>query len=136
VARFTGPLILRDGVKWTVEQQFTFISDKRGRIVVPKGFETDLASVPQLLQFLVPKVSIAYNQPAVVHDWLYYLSQIGRARLTRRQSDEVLREGIRVQEARYGLPGVADAVYHAVRIGSVGSWGPPRVIDDDKDDIE
>lgn len=127
MGRFTGPLILRDGILWTVERQFAFVSDRFGRIVVPKGFETDLASIPQLAQILLPKVHIAYNQPAVVHDWLYYLSRIGRQRLTRRESDEVLREGIRTQEARYGLQGVADAIYHAVRIGSGASWGPPRV---------
>lgn len=39
------------------------------RFVVPSGFETDFASVPQLFLWLVPR-SGRYTRAAVLHDWL------------------------------------------------------------------
>ena len=38
-------------------------------IRVPKGFRTDLASVPRPFRWLFPK-SGKYNQAAVLHDWM------------------------------------------------------------------
>ena len=38
-------------------------------ITVPVGFETDFASVPQAVQWLIP-VSGRYTRAAIVHDWL------------------------------------------------------------------
>lgn len=125
LGRFTGPLILQDGKhKWTVMRGFTFVRANGERIVVPKGFATDLASIPQMLQGLVSKVHFSYNQPAALHDWLYHLSRIGRPLGDRKHADRIFREGILAKEAEAGMDySVADAMYHAVRVGAWGSWG-------------
>lgn len=41
-----------------------------GKIVVPRGFRTDLASIPSKVQSVISKVG-AYDGAAIVHDWLY-----------------------------------------------------------------
>lgn len=39
-------------------------------LVVPGGFTTDLASIPNFLNWVVPKLG-KHNRAAVIHDWLY-----------------------------------------------------------------
>ncbi len=46
------------------------------RIVVPKGFMTDFASIPWVVQWLVRKHG-PHNGPAVLHDWLYQTHKVG-----------------------------------------------------------
>lgn len=124
--RFTGPLIVQDtaGINWRVAKGFTYVAADGERFTIPKGFECDLASIPRFFQGLVSKVHFSYNQPAVVHDYLYHLSRIGKARCTRKRADEVFREGILAKEAEAGMEySVADAMYHAVRVGGWGGWG-------------
>lgn len=43
----------------------------RARIVVPRGFSTDFASVPRVLWSVAPPIG-RHTMAAVVHDWLYY----------------------------------------------------------------
>lgn len=136
IGRFTVPLILRDGIKWTVERGFSYIRNDGTRIFVPKGFETDLASIPQLAQSFIPKVHFSYNQPAVVHDWLYHLSRIGRETCTRKQADETFREAILTKEAQYNVEySVADAMFHAVRVGAWSKWKDRRFETEIEDDF-
>jgi hypothetical protein len=55
-------------------------------VIVPRGFVTDFASIPQPLQILHASVSIGrYGNAAVVHDYLYW-----RQDCTREQSDNIL----------------------------------------------
>lgn len=42
------------------------------RIVVPRGFVTDLASIPKILWPILPKDGI-YARPAIVHDFHYWV---------------------------------------------------------------
>jgi len=136
VGRFTGPLILReDGYEWSVERGFTYVTNGGDRISIPKGFRTDLASVPQIFQSIIPKTGL-HNQPAVVHDFLYAKSRNGSTRFTKRQADKILREGIldkeRIHEAEYSY---ADVIYHAVCVGG-RSWGPPRTEEEHEDYLD
>jgi len=50
-------------------ESFTQIINKK-RITVPKGYKTDLASVPRLLWVIIPPFG-RYSQAAVIHDYLY-----------------------------------------------------------------
>lgn len=127
MGRFTNPLIIiEDGLKWVVFRGFTYVTNNGDRIKVPKGFETDLASVPQVFQSLVPKVGY-WNQPAVVHDFLYSKSRSGSKKYTRKQADQILREGIRDKEQLHGAEySYADVIYHAVRVGAWHTWGVPK----------
>jgi len=62
-------------------------------IRVPAGFETDLASVPRWLWWLVPKYG-GQNFPAVVHDWLYCRDSGNHSRFL---ADALFREGMKQQ---------------------------------------
>ena len=40
-------------------------------VIIPKGFETDFASVPRLFWILAPPATGKYNRCAVLHDYMY-----------------------------------------------------------------
>lgn len=46
-----------------------------GRFTVPKGFQTDLASIPAPWRWIWPPHG-HYTEAAVVHDWLYTENQV------------------------------------------------------------
>lgn len=61
-----------DPTLWTLECGLTWIGDfrgGRGRVVVPSGFVTDLASVPFFMTWLFPRYG-KYTKAAIVHDYL------------------------------------------------------------------
>lgn len=71
-AYFKGDLKLKQlsENKWAVDAPFSFHFVKKGiqyEITVPKGEKTDLASVPKMFQWFVPKSGI-HNRAAIVHD--------------------------------------------------------------------
>ncbi len=68
---FIGEL-LADGT-WRVHEPFVFAmghEDSTWRIEVEKGFETDFASVPKCLHWLLGAIE-DYGKAAVIHDKLY-----------------------------------------------------------------
>jgi len=95
MSSFTSPLIVTpvDAKYWKLVEQFTYhIGDRDSKevIVVPVGFVTDFASIPQLFWSIIPPWG-QYGKAAVVHDFLYK-SQI----LTKKQSDSVFLEGMEI----------------------------------------
>ena len=91
MSKFLNPLVLQadstDDGKWTVMHSLAYQSDVAGRtIIVPKGFVTDLASVPRLpIVFLL--AGDTSTEAAVVHDYLYSTREVPRD-----VADKVLRE--------------------------------------------
>ena len=85
-----------------------------GQIKVPKGFKTDLASIPRFLWILLPPFG-RYSQAAVIHDYLYESKLY-----TREEADKIFRELM----LRYGTyKWKAKIMYHAVRVfGFKYSW--------------
>ena len=78
---------------WKTGRAFTYFVGEEyseDKIVVPKGFETDLASVPWPASMLIPK-SGKYNQAAVLHDWLYNQQERPRA-----ECDKIFLEAMEV----------------------------------------
>lgn len=59
-----------DGESWKLLEPLEYASDIAGTIVVPKGFLTDLASIPRFFHRAFPKSGL-HNWAAVVHDYLY-----------------------------------------------------------------
>jgi hypothetical protein len=80
---------------------------------VPAGFVTDYASVPQVLQWVVPKLG-AHSMPAVVHDYLYWDQTC-----TREEADKILYATM--EEYGSYLP-TRLLVYLAVRVGARWAW--------------
>lgn len=98
-----------DNGKYELLANFVYQSDEAGMtITVPKGFTTDLASVPRMpLIFLL--CGDTSREAAVLHDWLYF-----SGRLSRKLADKLLFEAS-------GISGVANwrrwLMYFGVRIG-------------------
>lgn len=92
--------------------------DDADRIIVPRGFCSDGASVPQFLWGLLGNWG-TFAQAAIVHDLIYATHLLDRA-----AADRVFRDGIRaiganVDTDRAKRPGklAADLAYWGVRIG-------------------
>uniref|UniRef100_A0A6M3L846 DUF1353 domain-containing protein n=1 Tax=viral metagenome TaxID=1070528 RepID=A0A6M3L846_9ZZZZ len=93
MARFLTPLDMRDagdGKHFIVLAPLIYILRPKWvikyvlpAVVVPKGFCTDLASIPRVLGFALPAVG-KYDYAAVVHDYLYRTDSVP---LMRKSSD-------------------------------------------------
>jgi hypothetical protein len=135
MSQFTGKLFLRSysaaeikakgGAKqlYAVTRPFPYVSDKLGRtITVPRGFETDFASIPRAAwEFLDPEDPII-AWPSVVHDYLYACQGKLPDGFTynRESADAVLREAMEF----CGAPSmIRESVYQAVRAFGDSHWG-------------
>lgn len=109
----TGASDLDDG-RWRLLKPLEYQSDVAGRvIVVPEGFETDLASVPRLpvVYLLTGDTS---SKAAVVHDYLYSTGEVSR-----KVADAVLKEA----SAVIGVSGWRRwLMWAGVRIGGSGRY--------------
>ena len=86
---FPLPLDLREigNGKWQLLRSYIYQDDKHGKITVPKGFVTDLYSIPKIVRSLVSKIQKS-NGSAVIHDYLYTSQFFGKD--GRKKADEVL----------------------------------------------
>ena len=78
---------------WQTAEAFDYYvgyENSNDKITVPKGFITDLASVPPPASMLIPKSGL-YNQAAVLHDFLYNTQT-----RTRLASDRIFLEAMKV----------------------------------------
>ena len=107
--------------QWEIIITFHYVSDETGLVVtVPSGFVYNQASIPKIFQSFISKVGY-YDQPAAVHDWLYYLNRLGTPICTRKQADLILKEGCKDKEKEFKIPWYKRkkaAIYAAVR-----AWG-------------
>ncbi|GAO21461.1 hypothetical protein ALISP_1281 [Alicycliphilus sp. B1] len=75
-------------------------------VTVPKGFVTDLASIPRPFWFLMPRDG-PYADAAIVHDYLYWM-QTG----TRLVADEIFKMAMKDLEVH---PAVIEIIFRGVR---------------------
>jgi hypothetical protein len=71
---FTGEVVVRelpdaDGSDWQLVEPLSY-AGRDETFVVPAGFTTDFASVPQALTWLVPRYG-RYTKAAILHDYLW-----------------------------------------------------------------
>ena len=98
----------------TVEPMIYIIGSTNDRIVVPKGFVTDFASIPSGLWSLGLSPHGQYSRAAVIHDYLYWAQGC-----TREQSDRLL--VLAMKESNVG--GFDEfLVYQGVNLGGQGPW--------------
>jgi hypothetical protein len=115
---FQTPLILQadsEPDRWIISVPLVWTDPVFGRLVVPCGFRTDLASIPRLvrnLPFLDPD-GIS-RQGAAAHDWLYAWRGWGKAK-----ADDFLRAALRAEGASALVAGV---FYWGVSIFGDASW--------------
>lgn len=94
-----------DGTNWIVERDVVFRYPGWPEIRVPKGFVTDLASVPALAQAIRSRVG-TYSRAAILHDYLYW-----SGRCTRDQADVIFYHAMKTSGS---TDVVAGQVYFAV----------------------
>lgn len=74
-----------DGRNWIVKEPLTYqVGVSKDSATVPRGFVTDLASIPPALQSLIQQNG-PHLLPAVIHDYLYW-----KQTCTRDQSDQLM----------------------------------------------
>lgn len=89
-----------------------------GVVEVPVGFYTDFASVPRWMPIMYNLLGDCAHEPAVIHDWLYYLGAT-----TRKMADDILLEAMKAWDMpswRY-YP-----IYWGVRAGGFVAWNDHR----------
>jgi hypothetical protein len=105
-----------DGTYWILQRDLVYQHPKTGeKIVVPKGFVTDLASVPRLFWTAFPPCG-RYTPAAVVHDYLYWEQPRGK---TREYADDVLLTAMEESKVSWTT---RNAIYRAVRAGGFIAW--------------
>jgi hypothetical protein len=132
VSRFLLPLDLHylDGRAWRLLSAFTFGSVTLARVIeVPRGFETDFASIPRVLWPWLPPTG-RYGKAAVIHDFLY--RTLGVA--TRAEADQVLGEAM--EELGVGW-WTRQVIYRGVRLGGRGAYkGGPYIPQVSLEDVD
>lgn len=92
MSRFLSNLLLEDATndddgRWIVARELIYESDIANcTIIVPAGFQTDLASIPRV-PIIYLFMGDRAHRAAVVHDWLY-----SQGILSRKMADAVFRE--------------------------------------------
>ena len=113
-----GPLqaeFNHDGWVCRLMRNFTVILRDGTVITVPRGFETDFASVPRFFWRLLPPRG-KWSFAAAVHDFLY---RVGLPGITRARADAIFLEVMQ----RCGVPkGHRWAMYVGVRVGGRRAW--------------
>ncbi|MEA1973681.1 MAG: DUF1353 domain-containing protein [Candidatus Cloacimonadota bacterium] len=97
------------GDKWIVAEKFTFVSNIiQEAITIPRGFQTDLASIPRGFRWLI---SVNNNSvtPAVIHDYLYATKGI----VSRKEADLIFLEMLKRYKVSYWK---RKSMYYAVRM--------------------
>ncbi|MHC2001797.1 DUF1353 domain-containing protein [Methylobacterium sp. CM6241] len=90
------------------------------KIEIPKGFVTDLASIPQVFWSILPKTS-SYTYPAIFHDYLYWFQP---AEYDRNRADSVFSEIM----LEVGVNKITrKAIYESVRLLGGKSWDANKV---------
>jgi hypothetical protein len=146
IDRFGGKLVIvlldnkrkpstRDGRSlWGMLKTLTYRpGDMAHWIEVPKGFVTDLASIPRWGWIILPPDG-PWVKAAIIHDYLYATGGTGIWKghertidrptpYSRKESDEILREAM---ENRGVGPIRRTIIYLAVRIGGSFGWRNPK----------
>lgn len=100
--------------KWVVMTPLMYRCDGRD-IVVPAGFETDLASVPRAFRCYLDDDSPFIRAPSALHDYLY----TSPGAFTRKSCDDILYSAMLESGATKIQAGI---VYFAVRIFGHKYW--------------
>jgi hypothetical protein len=118
---FQTDLIVKPTVAcmWQLVEPLIYDSHENGRIVVPKGFLTDLASIPPIFTPALP-INDLHRPAAVVHDMLYTDCAINGIEIARKVADGILYEAMEdVKETEWK----ARVIYAGVRVGGWLFWG-------------
>lgn len=126
-----GPSIRNGRSLWAVQRALEYQAGDNPEelIVVPPGFVTDLASVPQLVWTFYPPDG-PWAKAAVIHDFLYWTKgtgewhdHVGITRdkpYSRKEADDILKEAMADRKVGKWERFV---IWSSVRLGGGGGWG-------------
>jgi len=121
MGRFLSDLDVKeiDDKRWMLDEPFFYQSDTLKTVIeIPKGFETDFASVPRLPLIFWLCGDVAHK-PAVIHDWIYR-----KGLYTRPLADETFLEAMEDDNVSFWR---RKLMYWGVRIGGASSYkGKPE----------
>lgn len=100
--------------EWILAGELIYVSRAGEVFVVPRGFVTDLASIPRLLYAVIP-VNGRHRAAAILHDWLYETQ-----RTTRAVADALFLEAMADSGVRWSQRWV---MWAGVRVGGWVPWG-------------
>jgi len=87
-----GPDVVR------VKYDYTrFIKSLGIDVTIPKGFPSDLASVPWIFRWRIKPTDLKKAAP-IIHDYLYRHQKINKRRVTRAEADRAFRDIMREDE--------------------------------------
>jgi hypothetical protein len=78
---------------YLLTSRLSYITSLGDKIIIPKHFKTNFASVPRLAKFYIDDDDWQIRAPSVVHDYLYS-AESAELGFTRKQADEVLLEAM------------------------------------------
>jgi len=116
--RFVSALKFTDkgGYPYLLAAPLRYHSDLfHGAILVPKGFRTDLATIPWCIQPLFGFMKVGrYDRAAVIHDYLYATQWLPRS-----FCDRILREAMQTDRVPFLT---CWAIWAGVRLGGWLAW--------------
>jgi len=87
--------------------------ERYSEVMIPKGFVTDLASIPKVLWPILPPTE-RYTHAAIIHDYHYWTQNISRD-----EADEIFKIGMK----ELNVPGWSSyAIYKAVSLAGGTAW--------------
>ena len=98
--------------RWELLKSYSAVWDG-GRIEVPEGFQTDLASIPRIARSIIPQIG-DQNGPSVIHDWCYRFRWKARP-----ISDALFLATMKVKAVNWLRRNI---IYAAVRAGGWVTW--------------
>lgn len=104
MSKFTDDVILkveRESGRYEVYQEFEYYQEtnKESKIVVPKGFKTDLASIPRIFWAILPKNG-KYQKAAILHDYLCVVHRLSQELKEGIHKGDKVEEGISLPDGK------------------------------------
>jgi hypothetical protein len=103
---------------YTLDQRLVYITNLGDKIIVPKGFKTNLASVPSFCKPYLDDNDWKVRSPSIIHDWLYSAESKDLG-FTRKQADATLLEamcGLGMRKTKALL------IYYTLRLFGAGNY--------------
>jgi len=107
-----------NGHKFQLLRAFIVYITSYDTIIIPEGFWTDFASIPQLFQNILPVLD-KHLRAAVLHDYMYYKQSLNGKKITRKQADKIFDIGMKTCGVGWLK---RNTIYYAVRSGGWITW--------------
>lgn len=104
MSKFTDDVVLkveRESGRYEVFQEFEYYQEvnKESKILVPKGFKTDLASIPRFIwSFLPPNGK--YQKAAILHDYLCVMNRLSQELREGKHKGDKVEDGVSLPDGK------------------------------------